>query len=278
MFDISAHSKREAGESGQIRKDAGKMTESFNQSVVSCPSILTGMSREMRTEMNAIVAFSFLLNKKDYSDFEREEFSEHIYTSCEKIISLFDNFLDFAVIDTGNSRSESGICNPNEVFNELFSEFREFLKQERFKDVILVAENQSFNNAEYLIDMNRVTRVIRNLFQNALNNTKSGYIKVGYNLMNDRFTFHILDSGQGYFKCKEFLMSQDIAQSLNMFNDTSTAVNMALTRKLIQLMKGSIWIECNGLTGSGIYFSVPAGVAVDAENRVTKFSNTMSAI
>lgn len=278
MFDISAHSKGETGETGQVRKDAGKITESFNQNVVSCPSILSGMSREMRTEMNAIVAFSFLLNKKDYSDVEREEFSEHIYASCEKIISLFDNFLDFAVIDTGNSRSESGICNPNEVFNDLFTEFREFLKQERFKDVILVAENQSFSNAEYLIDMNRVTRVIRNLFRNALNNTISGYIKVGYNLMNDRFTFHILDSGQGYFKCKEFLVTQDLARSLTRYNDISAAVNMALTRKLIQLMKGSIWIECNGLTGSGIYFSVPAGIAVDAENPVTKFSNTMSAI
>ncbi len=278
MFDISAHSKEEAGESGQIRKDAGKMTESFNHSVVSCPSILTGMSREMRTEMNAIVAFSFLLNNKDYSDFEREEFSGHIYASCEKIISLFDNFLDFAIIDTGNSRSESGICNPNEVFNDLFSEFREFLKQDRFKDVILVSDNQSFSDAEYLIDMNRVTRVIRNLFQNALNNTKSGYIKVGYDLKNDRFTFHIHDSGQGYFKCKEFLQSQDMAQSLTRFNDTSAAVNMALTRKLIQLMGGSIWIECNGLTGSGIYFSVPAGKAVNAENSVNKFSNTMSTI
>jgi len=278
MFDISAHSKEEAGESGQIRKDAGKMAESFNHSVVSCPSILTGMSREMRTEMNAIVAFSFLLNNKDYSDFEREEFSGHIYASCEKIISLFDNFLDFAVIDTGNSRSESGICNPNEVFNDLFSEFREFLKQDRFKDVILVSDNQSFSDAEYLIDMNRVTRVIRNLFQNALNNTKSGYIKVGYDLKNDRFTFHIHDSGQGYFKCKEFLQSQDMAQSLTRFNDTSAAVNMALTRKLIQLMGGSIWIECNGLTGSGIYFSVPAGKAVNVENSVNKFSNTMSTI
>jgi len=278
MFDISAHSKGEAGESGQKRKDTGKMTESIDQNVVRCPSILTGMSREMRTEMNAIVAFSFLLNKKEYNDDEREEFSKHIYASCEKIISLFDNFLDFAIIDTGNSRSESGICNPNEVFNDLFSEFRELLKQDRYKDVILVSENQTFNNAEYVIDLNRVTRVIRNLFQNALNSTKSGYIKVGYDLHVDRFTFYIIDSGLEYFKCKEFLQSQDMAQSLSKFNDTSTAINLAFIRKLVQLMEGSIWIECNGLSGSGIYFSIPAGKTVDSENAVNKFSNTMSAI
>ncbi len=250
----------------------------FSQNMIDCPSILTGMSREMRTQMNAIVAFSFLLNKKEYNEEEREEFSNQIYSSCEQIISLFDNFLDSAIIDTGNSRTESGICNPNEEFNNLFSEFRETLKKEKYKDVILVSDNQTFQNSEYLIDTNRVTRVIRNLFQNALNNTKSGYIKVGYFIKNDKLTFFVVDSGQGYFKCKEFLQSQDLTQSLSKFNDTFTAVSMALTRKLIQLMEGSVWIESNGLTGSGIYFSVPVSSAVNTEDAMNKFSNTMSTI
>jgi signal transduction histidine kinase len=278
MFDLSGHSKGESGESGPKSRDTGQSRELFSQNMIDCPSILTGMSREMRTQMNAIVAFSFLLNKKEYNEEEREEFSNQIYSSCEQIISLFDNFLDSAIIDTGNSRTESGICNPNEEFNNLFSEFRETLKKEKYKDVILVSDNQTFQNSEYLIDTNRVTRVIRNLFQNALNNTKSGYIKVGYFIKNDKLTFFVVDSGQGYFKCKEFLQSQDLTQSLSKFNDTFTAVSMALTRNLIQLMEGSVWIESNGLTGSGIYFSVPVSSAVNTEDAMNKFSNTMSTI
>jgi two-component system sensor histidine kinase EvgS len=278
MFDLSGHSKGESGESGPNSKDTGQSRESFSQNMIGCPLILTGMSREMRTQMNAIVAFSFLLNKKEYSEEEREEFSNQIYSSCEQIISLFDNFLDSAIIDTGNSGTESGICNPNEEFNNLFSEFRETLKKEKYKDVILVSDNQTFQNSEYLIDTNRVTRVIRNLFQNALNNTKSGYIKIGYFIKNDKLTFFVVDSGQGYYKCKEFLQSQDMTQSLSKFNDTFTAVGMTLTRKLIQMMEGSIWIESNGLTGSGIYFSVPVSSAVNSEDAMNKFSNTMSTI
>ncbi len=71
MFDISGNSKGESGESGTQSKDAVKKTESIDQRMVYCPSILTGMSRELRTHMNAIVAFSFLLNKKEYCDDER---------------------------------------------------------------------------------------------------------------------------------------------------------------------------------------------------------------
>jgi K+-sensing histidine kinase KdpD len=278
MFNLSANIKEGSGRPESGIQDEGKNMESCNQKIMNCASILTGISHEMRTQMNAIVAFSFLLNKTDYNEGEKEEFSNHIYSSCEQIISLFDNFLDSAIIDTGNSKTEPGICNPDQIFNELLSEFRDTLKKEIYKDLILMTENQSFNHTEYLIDGNRLTRVIRNLFQNALSNTKSGYIKVGYYFRDDKLTYYILDSGQGYFKCKEFLQTQDLAVPLTRFSDTYSAVNLALTRKLIQIMEGSIWIECNGLAGSAIYFSIPAPAIVAGEKVINKFSNTMSTI
>ena len=278
MFNLSANIKEESGRPGSGKQNEGKIMESCNQKIMNCASILTGMSHELRTQMNAIVAFSFLLNKTDYNEEEKEEFSNHIYSSCEQIISLFDNFLDSAIIDTGNSKTEPGICCPDQIFNELLSEFRDILKKDAYKDLILMTENQSFNRTEYLIDGNRLTRVIRNLFQNALSNTKSGYIKVGYYFRDDRLTFYILDSGQGFFKSREFLQSQDLAVPLTRFSDTYSAVNLELTRKLIQIMEGSIWIECNGLAGSAIYFSVPAPAVVAGEKVINKFSNTMSTI
>ncbi len=278
MFNLSANIKEESGRPESRRQDEGKIMESCNQKLINCSSVLTGISHEMRTQMNAIVAFSYLLNKAEYNKEEREEFSNHIYSSCEQIISLFDNFLDSAIIDTGNSITEPGNCNPDKLFNELLSEFRDILKKERYKDLILMTENQSLNQTEYLIDANRLNRVIRNLFQNALANTKSGYIKVGYHFRDDKLTFYILDSGQGYFKSKEFLQSQDLTIPLTRFSDTYSAVNLALTRKLIQSMEGSLWIECNGLAGSAIYFSIPAPAAVAAEKLVNNFSNTLSTI
>ncbi len=279
MFDLSAHNKGDASESELKNEDVRKGTVSMNQSMMNCPTILTGMSHEMRTHMNAIVAFSFLLNKKEYNEEEREEFSDQIFNSCEQLIGLFDSFLESAIIDTGNSKADLRSCRPDKVFNnDLFSEFREVLRKEKFKDLILVTEDQTFNSTEILIDTNRVTRVIRNLFQNALSNTKSGYIKVGYYFRDDKMTFYILDSGQGFFKCKEFLQTQDLTESLIKFNDTYSAVNFTLTRKLIEMLDGSIRIECNGLTGSGIYFSVPAKIAVNSGNTINKFSNSMIAI
>ena len=278
MFDVSGYRKGETGKPGNVPGDSAKTSELFNQSINCCPSILTGISREIRTEMNAIVAYSFLLNKREYGNDEKEELNRHIFSSCDKIISLLDNFLDFAIIDTGNSITESSLCNPNEVLHDLFSEFREVFRHREYNDLIFVSESQSVNNSEYLLEISRITRVIRNLFQIALSNTTSGYIKTGFELRNECLTFYILDSGNGYSKCREFLQSKDMEQSLKKFNDVFTAVGIALVRKLIQCMKGSIRIESNGSTGSAIYFTVPFRSPVETDHIINKYSNTMSTI
>jgi K+-sensing histidine kinase KdpD len=245
--------------------------------MISCPTILAGMSHEMRTHMNAIVAFSFLMGRKECDETERIEFSNQVLSSCEQIIGLFDNFLDSAIIETGNSKADLKVCKLNNILDDLLNEFREALSKGSNKDVVLVAENSLSYDVEVIIDSNRVFRVIRNLFQNSLKNTKSGYIKVGYYFRDDNLTFYVIDSGQGYFKCKEFLHTEDLNDSLTKYNDTCSAVNITLAKNLIQLLKGSVWIECNGLTGSAIYFTIPVKIA-ETGISINKYVNSMIAI
>jgi len=278
MGDLTLHTRENRTEKvmGEIINEKDVII--FKQSMISCPKILTGMSHEVRTQMNAIVAFSFLLNDKGCNASEREEFSNQILASCEQLIGLFDNFLDSAILETGNSRADLKICKLNTILDELHSEFREVLKKEEHRDVILVTENTFTDTSEIVIDSDRVFRVVRSLFQNALRNTKSGYIKIGYNFFNDKITFYVLDSGQGFFRCKEFLQTEDLNESLLRDNDTSSAINLTLAKKLIHMLGGSIWIECNGLSGSGIYFSIPVKIAGSSDTPLNNYVNSMIAI
>ena len=278
MFDISANDTGVGENSQLIIREKRNGMNSLKNNMINCPTILTGMSHEMRTHMNAIVAFSFLMKENCCNNSEREEFSNHILSSCEQLIGLFDSFLDSAIIDTGNSKADLKICKLDNILDDLLSEFREVIKKEGHKDMELVTEIQFSNSSEVFIDKNRVSRVIRSLFQNSIKNTKSGYIKVGYYFRDDKVTFYVLDSGQGYFKCKEFLHTEDLNESLAHYNDTFTAINLTLAKKLIQMLGGTIWIECNGLTGVGIYFSVPAKMVVSSDININKFVNTMKAI
>ena len=250
----------------------------LKNNTLNCPSILTGMSHEMRTHMNAIVAFSFLMKGNGLNNNDSENFSNQIFNACEQLIMLFDSFLDSAIIETGGSSADSRTCILDNILDDFLAESREVIKKEGYKDIELVTEIQFNDSAEVSIDKARVIRVIRSLFQNSLKSTKSGYIKIGYHLEEDDLTFYVLDSGQGYFKSKEFLQTDDLNTSLAQHNDTYTAINITLARKLIQLLGGNIWIECNGLAGAGIYFTIPAKVITRSKLNINKYANSLIAI
>jgi signal transduction histidine kinase len=278
MFDLTVTDNHGGENSRMIKCDTGIVKDSMKNIVINCPSIITGMSHEMRTYMNAIVAFSYLMKDSCCSNSDREEFSNQILSSCEQLIGLFDGFLDSAIIDMGNSKTDSKICKLNNMLDDLLSEFREIIKREGHKDLELISVIQDSGLSEVFLDKYRVFRVIRSLFQISVKNTKSGYVKVGYHFRDDHLTFYILDSGQGYFKCKEFLQTEDLNESLVQHNDMFTAINLTLAKKLIHMLGGTIWIECNGITGSAISFSVPARAVSTTDIKINKYINTVIAI
>lgn len=236
------------------------------------------MSHEMRTHMNAIVAFSFLMKENCRNSADGEEFSNQILISCDQLIQLFDSYLDSAIVETGSSKVELKICKLDHILDELISEFRDELKTIADKEVELISEIRLHNSSEVNIDKSKIYRIIRSLFKISINNTNSGYIKIGYYTGNDDLTFYILDSGQGYFKCKEFIQESDLNELVHKHNDPYTAINMTLAKNLIELLGGTIRIECNGLTGSGIYFTIPAKAVSNVAFNINNYVKTMIAI
>jgi K+-sensing histidine kinase KdpD len=282
MFDLPANASGEAAKT-ELRKGKEKEKEReamdpSKNSMINCPTVLTGMSHEMRTHMNAIVAFSFLMKENCSNETDREEFSKQILSSCDQLILLFDSFLDTAIIESGNSKADAKAYKLDNILDDLFTEFREVINKEVPSGLELVTEIRNSNSVGVLIDRNKITRIIRSLFQNSIKNTKTGYIKIGYYFSDEKVTFYVLDSGQGYFKCKEFLHTEDLNESLLLHNDTYSAINITLAKKLIQMLGGTFWIECNGLTGAGIYFSIPSKMVESPDINVNKFVNTMIAI
>jgi signal transduction histidine kinase len=147
-----------------VREGKNGMNDSANN-MIHCPSILAGMSHEMRTHMNAIVAFSFLMKENCSNDAERGEFSNQILNSCEQLIGLFESFLDSAIIDTGTSSADSRVCKFDNLLDDLFSEFRAIINKEGHQELELVTEIRFSNSSDIFIDKNKIFRVIRSLFQ-----------------------------------------------------------------------------------------------------------------
>ena len=241
-------------------------------------TVINGMSHELRTQMNAIVSFAFLLKSGSVKESEKDDFINQIYFTCEQVISLFENYLESALTETGGQESEEAECNLSLIVENILSEFREVLRNGGKKNIEIVSETQYSGSTNIILNRNRVTRIIKCLFQNSIQNTNSGYIKIGYySGSSNELTFYVLDSGQGFSKTREFLHTEDLADSLSQYQDLISLVNISLAKKLINQLNGSFSVKCNGTNGTGFYFTIPVKIPAKQNLTAQKYVKSMIA-
>jgi K+-sensing histidine kinase KdpD len=275
MFEIQGNDSRQGNSSSIVSRDQEIGNNSFSKTIAFNASVLNGMSHELRTQMNSIVSFAFLLRNSSVNETEKEEFINQIYNTCEQVIMLFENYLESALAETGNQNTDSTSCNLNIFLDSILSEYREKLNRIGGNSIELVSETQFTGNYEVNIDKYRVTRILKCLFQNSFQNTNSGYIKIGYYTSNNELTFYVLDSGQGFSKTREYLHTNDLADTLSQFQDLSSLINISLAKRLIIQLQGSYSVKCNGTSGTGFYFTLPVKIPAKQNNPVNKYVNSM---
>lgn len=251
MFEILRNTYKDAGRTVETKQK--KMNQMITQ-----PNILAGVSHEVRTQMNSIVAFSYLINNSRFSENEKREFSEQIITSCEQLIGLFENFFDTAALESGSARENLRETDAGKLFESLTSDFRVLMRKKGKDKVILIQEDNLPERLMLRIDASRTARIINNLFRNALENTFSGFIRLGCTYCDETLTFYIKDSGQGFSRSSYLLLSDNPDTQYSDNQDTYSAMNLILARNLILALKGTIRIELNDAGGTSVFVSLPA--------------------
>ncbi len=240
-----------------------------NTEMLYTPSILTGLSHEVRTYMNSIVAFTFLSSNDSCTEDERKEYNNHIMNSCDQLITLFDNFLDSAIIDSDIPRSTITRCELRNLLIEIIDDLNNSISRFDKKNKVTLLLDEGSGYDAMFIDKEKVNRVLRNLFFNALENTESGYIKMGYRKQKNRVEFYVIDSGNGYTKNRELLTCNNLSKYVNKHHNAFTTVSFILSKKLIESMSGELWIRPNGASGTAMYFSVPEHNAMKKDKSET---------
>lgn len=236
---------------------------------------MTGVLQEIRTHMNAIVGFSFLMEQTSCSNEEDCKYSNQISNSYKKLKWLFECFFEASIDNRENSVISPEKCRLNNFLDNIILEFRELLLLDN-PDIVLLNGNHYSDLSEVYIDSAKVQRVIGCLIHNAINNTQAGYVKVGYSLFDGKVTFYVIDNGQDHSKCKEFLHTDNMDSSLTKFYDASSAIYIMLAKETVKVMGGTIWVDPHDNTGTGVYFSIPAktkeGSSISARDFLTQMA------
>jgi PAS domain S-box-containing protein len=219
---------------------------------------LANMSHEIRTPMNAILGFSELL-KDNLKDPNYLRYVDIILSSGKTLLELINDILDLSKIEADKLEIKLGPVNPKELFSDIAKIFSSKIDSKGLKFITKIDESLP---SSILIDEVRVRQVLFNLVGNAVKFTPGGFIELAVEgrFYNDRskidLIFTIKDTGIGISKQDVKVIFDAFRQSAA--HDTKkyggTGLGLAITKRLVELMGGSI--DVDSTEGKGSIFKV----------------------
>lgn len=220
-------------------------------------AFLANMSHEIRTPLNSIIGFSELLGDPDFDAEQKTEFIRHIVDNGNSLLMIISDIMDFSMLEAGQLKLRPQSISVKKIMNELLSEYRHKAEirgiQLRFDD--------SKNDPDVLItsDLYRIKQVFNNLIGNALKFTSEGFVEIGYKEKGESIEFHVKDSGIGISP----KFHQAIFERFRQVDTTKSrkfggnGLGLAISKNLVQLLGGKIWLESEPDKYSDFFFTIP---------------------
>ncbi len=233
--------KKEAEEASRIKSD-----------------FLSTMSHEIRTPMNAIVGFTDLLLTSNFSG-QDMEYLNTIKYSADNLMVILNDILDFSKIEAGKFLLENFEFDFKEKLGYLQKTFDVIARKKKIELTFKVSDDVPLN---LIGDPHRLNQILVNLLGNAVKFTNEGFVRLSvtadrHHGENVDLRIDVTDSGIGISKDKLSLIFDSFSQAHqnnagNFFG--GTGLGLTITRKITDLMKGSI--SASSQLGLGSTFSV----------------------
>ena len=246
-------------------KKARKVAESATQAK---SDFLANMSHEIRTPMNAIMGLTHLALETELST-KQKDYLDKVHHSAESLLGLINDILDFSKIEAGKMSMESVDFHLDEVMENVRTLIS--IKAEE-KGLLFKIESPQDVPRFLLGDSLRLGQVLINLSNNAVKFTEKGTVSVVTELIESRqesikIQIAVRDTGIGLTKEQIGKLFQSFSQA-----DTSTTrkyggtgLGLTISKSLVEMMNGKIWVESEPGKGSSFIFTAEFGHGNEAE-------------
>ena len=224
-------------------------------------SFLNNMSHDIRTPMNVILGYAQLmeneLNGKDIP--EALEHLEKLQQSGNLLLSIINNVLDMARIESGRMELDENYCRIEDVWKSLFAVFDE----NAMKKNIALHYAMNVEHEHVLTDVTKVKEILVNILSNAIKYTPAGgsvMVDVdelpcdesGYMIVKIR----VSDTGIGMSQDYQTKIFEAFTREQNTTKSkiAGTGLGMSIVKKYVDLLGGTINVESE--LGKGSTFTV----------------------
>jgi len=233
---------------------------------------LASMSHEIRTPMNAIMGIADLLAKTPLTS-EQDKYVQIFRRAGDNLLNLINDILDLSKVEASQLELErTGFS-----LNDLLEKVTEMVAPRAHEKGLAMVHQIAPSVPNDLVgDPTRLRQVLLNLLGNAIKFTQSGEVSLG--VASDEnpsvptaLRFTVTDTGIGIPRAKLDQVFERFTQA-----DSSTTrrfggsgLGLTISKRLVELMGGRIWVESEVGKGSVFAFAVPFEISTAVNRPLT---------
>ena len=219
-------------------------------------------AHELRTPITSARGYLSLIQEEglDKLSTEQKSYIEKAFIASTQLASLVDNLLAVSRIERGAVNLQIVPCSWSKIVKDCVNNFRPLAQEKKIKLSINIPQNLQ----QVLADEFRISEVLSNILANALAYTKAGgSVKVEIEVNDKEIVTHVSDTGIGIptealpkLFTKFFRVSGALEQG-----SKGTGLGLYISKAIVEMHHGKIWVESKLGVGSIFSFSVPAARA-----------------
>ena len=232
---------------------------------------LASMSHELRTPLNAVIGFSEVLLDRMFGEINerQEDYLQDIRSSGLHLLELLNEILDLSKVEAGRMELEPSVFRVRDALEYTLSLVRERAGQHDITLELDVAPDVG----EMLADALRFKQVVLNLLSNAVKFTPDhGAVSLAASVIGDDLHVTVTDTGVGVPpEDRERIFESFQQGGRGTTREEGTGLGLTLTKRIVELFGGRLWLDTSVGVGSTFGFSVP--MARGAGDRATRAGN-----
>lgn len=211
-------------------------------------------AHELRTPIQPILSLTEIIHSK-IEDTEQRELLDMVIRNAKRLRCLTEDILDISRIESQSLKLNKEQFNLNDLISNVVQDYRNQIEKDYDNNITLLCESENGINFFVEADRNRITQVISNLLNNAIEFTKEqGTVYVTIEKKNEGNQREVLvsvnDSGTGiHSDILPRLFSKFVTKS-----ETGTGLGLFISKSIVEAHGGKIWGE-NNIDGKGAKFS-----------------------
>lgn len=231
---------------------------------------LANMSHELRTPLNSIIGFAQLLQDKLFGSLNHEQ-EDHVSTIIESsnhLLDLINDILDLVKLDQHIEKLTPAYLDLEKIFNDLSDLFLPQLRTKSLHFTISVEDDLPQPHW----DAQKLKQILINILSNAIKFTPSeGSITLRASKVEEDILISVKDTGVGIppeMAEKVFLAFVQADSSYTKLY-RGVGLGLSISKNLVELHKGKIWLEPNPEGGTMVTFRIPIDPFQDSSETLT---------